>query len=280
MFIGGKTIEDLILQVLKDGSQETSELIARVAQLRPKVTKQGIYKSLRSLRADEVVVRSGKQLALSSVWLIRVGKFLDEARVRYGTQRSPSVDFLKLKDGERVSYWFRTLEETDMFWGHAFNLLSEVVGTHLPALLYNPHEWFFLARAESETLLFKKIKLSGRKLHLIVGNDTPLDRSIGKYFDGEALSIAFVPDFFAKPNYYMNAFGDFLIEVRLNTEAGRVIDDIYRTTKVFTPEAAHRIRSAIRTPGRSRLVISRNGRKAQRIRRLFSHHFLISSIKK
>lgn len=92
-----------------------------------------------------------------------------------------------------------------------------------PVYLYNPHEWFLLARKENELELFNTISRKGHRVLLTVGNDSFLDRYVKKYFDNN-FSQYHIRNrrLFNENNYYLNIIGDFLIEVWM--------DKKYRTT--------------------------------------------------
>lgn len=271
MFIIPKNVEDLIISKLRSGPTETGELIVYIQTVRPGITKQAIYKSLRILRKEEVVVQTERDIMLSDVWLAKLSDFFESVKLGYGT-KNPSLDFLQLKQGERISYMFRSFEATDIFWGHAFSILSNFVSLE-SVFIYNPHEWFLLARPESEVFLFNNLTKNNRKLCVVSGGATELDKSVTKYFKGPSERYIISPDFFKKPNYYVNLFGDFVIEVWLDKEVSTAIDKFYLETKVFDEVAKSRLLEIIRTRGRSRLVIAKNARKSAKIKRMFVKKF-------
>lgn len=277
MLFGGKKIEDLIIRILKEGPLETIPLILKVWETRPNVTKQAIYKSLRELKKNEVIVKNRMQIALSSIWIKRLADFVQNAQVNYTTEKTPGIDFLTLKEGERVSYSFKTFDATDVFWGHAFSIFSDITPPAFPVFIYDPHEWFLLARGKSELFLFEKIKKSGRKLFLLAGNKDPLDMWVQKYFNGVENYYRMETGMHFKENYYVNVFGAFLIEAFLDKNVSHQIGNFYKTTKVFDASAKEELKRIILTRGKNKLIISKNKRKADTIRRIFEKRFLVTS---
>ena len=79
---------------------------------------------------------------------------------------------------------------------------------------------------------------------------------------------------FPKQNYYVNIFDDFLIEVWLDPKVSEAIDQFYNNTKDFDENAKKKLLEIIKPGGRNKLVITRNKRKAYKIRNMFSKFFL------
>ncbi len=276
MFSKDPKIEDLILDVLSDGQQSTLALIDKIREKRPQTTKQAVYQALRVLKANETIVQSREEVSLSSVWLKRLADFTEKAELNYKQKERPSTNFLGLKQGEKISYTFKTFEATDMFWAHAFDVLADVTMQTSPIFLYNPHEWFLLARPESEIYLFDHTVKNGRKMFLMIGNNDPLDMYVSKFFDGEKKNYYASPKaLFLKNNYYLNVLDDFLIEVWLDPKVSAEIDYVYKHTKIFDENIKAKILEIIKKRGKNKLIITRNKRKADQVKRMFKEYFLI-----
>lgn len=274
MFTKGQKIEDIIIECLVSGPQETASLLEAINVKRSGTTKQAVYKALRHLRSDEVVVQTRGEVALSSIWLKKLADFTEQARLNYSMNDQPSLDFLALKNGEKIVYWFKSFEATDIFWGHAFDILLDNTPKSAPVFIYNPHEWFLLARPESEIFLFNRFKTINRKLFLIAGNRDALDVDAAKYFDNETTSYYASPEvLFEKSNYYVNVFNDYLIEVLLDPKVSELIDQFYKKTTSLTDAAKSELLDIIKRKGRNKLVIYRNERKAQKINNIFKKIF-------
>lgn len=276
MFPKEPKVEDHILEILSEGQISTTLLINKIKAKRPQTTKQAVYKALRVLKENETIVLLREEASLSSVWLKRLADFTERAEMNYKSLDRPSIDFLGLKQGEKISYTFNTFEATDMFWAHAFDVLTDTTPLTSPIFLYNPHEWFLLARPESEVYLFNRMIKIGKKLFLIAGNADPLDMYASKYFDGNYTQYYASPkSLFPKDNYYVNVFDDFLIEVWLDPKVSESIDALYKKTKVFDEGIKKDLLHMIRQKGKNKFVITRNKRKADGVKRMFKEYFLV-----
>lgn len=273
MFSGENNLKNLIIEILGQGQMSTINLIEKAKARRSGTTKQGIYKILKSLKEDETIILNKKEVALSSLWLKKLSDFAEMARKSYSQNREARQSFLSLQEGEKISYSFKTFEDTDRFWIHAFDLLSDFTTQRLPVLIYNPHEWFLLARNESETDLFKRLVKSGRSLLSLTAEKDPLDVYVKKYFDNKFLQYYNLGSYPFRSSYNVNVFDDFLIEVNLDQGITDKIDAVYKKYTEFSPVVREELIKIIRSRGKNKLIISRNHKKAETIRKLFKKFF-------
>ncbi len=266
-------LEDIILDELKSGPKKMSYLVIAADKRRPGTTKQGVYATLRSLRSGEKVVTHRGFASLSNLWLSRMIDFFSIARRNYLNGKAKDESFLNLADGEKAAYFFRDPVQTDAFWSHAFTVLNDVVSPDKPLYLYNPHEWFILARADNESEIVRAVIARGRKYAMTIGQRTPLDSLTAKKISalGAECRLASAP-IFPKENYYFNIFGDFLIEAYLDKKITEAIGRFFKTNPVWNETARKTLASIVSARGRSKLVISRNARKAARLAALLRSH--------
>lgn len=273
------SIESLICTLLQQGAIDTSSLIVKIRESRPKTTKQGVYAALRQLRREEVVVLHNKKASFNIRWLKQTEQFLTTAEQHYVEGDFARDNFLNLKDGEKISYFYTSAAETDKFWGHALIVLSENnIETGEPVYLYNPHEWFLIARRESERECFDIITKK-RRLLVTVGANTPIDRAIASEFDGDMGQYHMLKHpLFQKNNYYLNIVGNFMIEVWINPTIAAQVDTIYSKSEKLDGLYEQELAKVIASKSRSKLMISRNAKKAERLKKLLRKNFYIPAV--
>ncbi|MDP1690060.1 MAG: hypothetical protein Q8L52_02560 [bacterium] len=276
LFTNEKSIETLICTQLQRGSVDTTTLIAQIREQRPKTTKQGVYAALRQLRRDEIVVMHAKKASLNVRWLKQMDQFFLIAEQYYVEGDFGRDNFLNLKDGERISYFFSTPTETDQFWGHALLILAESAASNdEPVYLYNPHEWFLLARSESERE-YISIITRRRRFLLTAGAKTPLDRAVANEFDGDMSQYHMLDaPLFTKNNYYLNIIGDFFIEVWLDPHIAAHIEEVYREAEKVDEDIKIKLAEIVACKGRSKLTISRNIKRAAKLKKMLGKNFYI-----
>lgn len=268
------SIEDYIVLLLRDGPIGTVELILRIKKHLPNATKQAVYTALRKLKGQEVVVVHNKQASLSIQWLRKLELFVNIAEERSFSAESRSNGILALADGDRIEYHFKNAHLLDSFWWHASALLLEAQSVQEPVYIYHSHEWFLHARQTTELEFLQYIKNKRRTLFLAVSKNTPLDKLAAKDFDGTRAQYYMYPNApFPKNNYYLNVFNDYIFEVWLNAEMSNKLDAIYKNTCTVTPAVIEQMKSLTRQVGKSRMVISRNAKRAAKFKRLLGKHF-------
>jgi len=270
-----KTIEDYALLFLQKGSLKTTDLLENIQDVRPGTTKQALYKILHKLKTEEVVVVRSKYVSLSSIWINHMAQYFATAQRLYTTHGEPSEDFLQLEDGDHITYTFKNPNITDIFWGHALSILGEVTKEE-PVYIYNPHEWFVLAREESEKKLFNELTKKNKQLFILIGNNDTLDKLASKELNNDMAQYHTLPTaLFPKDNYYINIFSDFIIEVWLDKKTSDAIDKFYKENNVFDENAKNILQEIIEQRGKNKLVISRNARKAEKLKKVFKKYFYI-----
>lgn len=266
--------EELVINKLAIASENGEVLLEKVRLSKPHFTKQALYVVLRRLLKQEVLVKHGKQFSLARPWVGKMYNFFLLAQNRYG-DRQEGVDFLSLEDGDKISYSFKSPEETDRFWGHAFDVLAETMSPQEPIYIYNPHEWFILVRQESELHLFNKLKDAKRQLWLAVGHRDPLDIYVKQFFDGTYLQYHMLETpLFEKEYYYLNIFGTYIIEAYIDIETASNVQQLYSSTSEWNDHIRKELQKLV-GQGKTKLTISKNERKAKKLKKMMGEYFFL-----
>ncbi len=273
------SIEDYVIHFLQKESLSGAVLLGKIQHIRPNTTKQALYAALRKLRTQEIVIMHNMRISLSTIWLRNMIEFFQIAKHVYIKSITTDEGFLNLEDGDRVMYSFKNPNIADIFWGHAFEILAEITSVSAPAYVYNPHEWFMLARPETEKSIFKKIAQSGKQILVLAGGATFLDKSIIKEFDGTIAQYHPTDeDIFEKRNYYLNIFDDFIIEAYLDEKITKKIDWFYESTEEWTLEKQNKLRDIIALEGKNKLTISRNKKRSDKLKKMFNKYFYVKNL--
>lgn len=269
-----QTIESQIIYLLKDGSLSTIKIIDRIQKTRPDTPKQSVYLALRKLKSKEIIVLRGKMVSLHQSWVVEMKNFFTEIDSQHLNPNEANL--LNLQDGESVTYKFNSLVSLDMFWAHAFMLFVNTIPTGGSIFLYNPHEWFLIARKQSEVGLIKEVKR--REIHWqhLIASKKPLDTEITKYFDGNLTQCHLLNKHLFENNYYLNNFGNFHIEVWLDKRAVEEIEMIYNTYNKLDIVVINLLRQIIENKKyKHKMKISKNTAKGVKIFKLFKKYFFI-----
>lgn len=266
------TIEEIIIFQLKDGEMITTLLLEKVREVRRNTTKQGFYAALRKLKKQEVVVVYKRKAALNTSWIWEMQRSLQSMERAYAG--SEALDVLTLSDKESITYSFQSIQHLDAFWGHTQNILIKNLPISEAVYAYDPHYWFYLARRDTETKLLTQIVQSGRQFLMTVGGTTALDKSTGKEFKTDLLQYH-SSRLFDTETYYVVVIGDFVTEVFLDPFVAKKVDAIYTSLDTSTADSTRRLESLLSVRGRSRLRISRNKTKAEKLRTKLKKPFFV-----
>jgi len=270
-----KRIEDYILIHLENGPVLMLDLVKKIDKDRSGTTKQAVYAALRVLKQNEQIIAYKGLASLNLTWINQMTSFFDFAKNNY-VKGENKGSFIDLEDREKIKYYFKNPIKADIFWTHALFLLAERSAPHEPVFVYNPHEWFMLARQENEENIFKTINRGGRKILLTAGGNLFLDRYIRKYFDNEMSQYyAKEKPLFKENNYYLNIIGDFMIEAWLDKKVADQVEKIYHKTAVWDENVLAEMQKILNDESRIKLVISRNHKKAEKIKNSLKKYFVL-----
>jgi hypothetical protein len=280
-FLKPRKVDELIISQLLKGEFSTKELLLRVRELRSHnlkgkdTTKQSFYAALRKLRREDIVITYKKNVSLNTTWLGYMRDMFDQTHVAY-TSGKASPDFLSLSDRESVTYNFSTIKNMDTFWGHTWNILTHTIPPTEPLYIYDPHYWFYIARHDLERKFQKEITARKRQYLMSVAGNTPLDKIIKKDFQGEYLQYNYDP-IFGKGDYYMTVIGDYIAEAYLDQKAVAKIEYIFGHYKTVTPEVVRSLQEVLDAPLQSKIKISRNKAKAEKLKRRLGKNFYVKN---
>ena len=112
------SVRDSIVKELQGGVKGKATVIDRVIESE-KVTVQAVYKELRALIKDEVVLDKQKKLSLTLPFIEGEYKRWKQAKEQY-THQVSFDDFLQLQKGKSLSFTFSNIIDLDLFWTQAF----------------------------------------------------------------------------------------------------------------------------------------------------------------
>lgn len=270
------SLEDYIVQRIGTGPILITDLIDECLQKELVSTKQAVYAAVRRLSAALVVVRHNQRLSLHSDWLTKLNRFSLIAQYHYYDEQQGAGQFANMEDGERIQFQFNSSASADIFWAHALQVLNMIVPSAEPFYGYDPHCWFFLVHHEQESALRDNFNAKGRQYLISVDAADYLDKHIRSEFDNEMSQYYISPkSLFDKRSYYVNVLGDFLVEAYFDEQIAQRIDELYKEEDTFDQIVEQKLRAIVQDRGKTRLVVSRNQKKAERIRKKLSKFFYV-----
>jgi len=270
-----KNIEKAIIGVLEAGPTEKADLIKETSH-KTGVTAQGVYKSLRKLKKEEVVTIHNKIISLSLIWI--EGQISRYSKIAQ-TYQTPGREnyFLQLKPGEHITLKFRTLRELDLFWAHVFILLEAQIPKKIPMYAVAPHDWFSYARPDSDKVWTERLEKSARPQGVVITHPAPLDKKVVIERKSKSKLLEFVlgeNPFKQDERKYINIIGQWVFEVQIDNTTNRKLVDYINKDLGKSAGREEALKKLLDFPGINTIKISHSPRRAEllirRIKKFFT----------
>jgi hypothetical protein len=270
------TLEEEVLLRLRSGPRRVVELVEEIAYLR-EVSVQGVYKALRYLRKREVVIVYKRVASLSTVWLSKELERISFSIKAY--QSIPDIEGILAGRVSRATFSFRTLNEIDLFWTHAFLLLADKIPHDHYSYSIQPHDWYLYVRFDTDTYWMKQHKEGGRISRIILTHAIGLDHAVtrsrkeklGKMFEYTLGENPLGQD---SATYY-NLIGPLIFTARFDATVAKQLDQfvaIHKKLPLSEGEQSE-ISSIVDTKGEFILTIERNEKRATKMRDKVKKYF-------
>lgn len=261
-------LENTILNLLVKGPFSAVELVENITLQRPATVRQSVYKALRRLKDRDIIATVERRLVINQQWITDIAQWL--------LQRPVSDEpILSLLDGETISYTLPSFVATDQLWNHMLYVLHDFLPNTTPYIFWTYYHWFALVRTESEKRLYQYLSKKNPHILYTLAADCPANRLTKEKFIswGTRVNIEKKPSFPSR--YYVTVLGDFCIEVVAEKKRQAQIDAIYKRVVHFDKKTTEELRAIVEAKGRIRMKISRDSKKAAKLRKKFSKDFYI-----
>jgi hypothetical protein len=273
LFSKKQTIEDYVVEALADNTRLTGpELLKIIHERRGKTSKQAMYTVLQTLLVDEVIAKIGTQYYLSKLWIDKV-----DQHFKINNEKLQQESIFNLQDKESITYRFPSLLSCDTYWAHIFNLLIVWIPRDRPFFFWLPHEWFIIGRSKEDIEMFKLIQRERKLVFYSVSGKTELDKKFKKQLTSNSAKINIGNTLPFKQNYYLNVFDDFILEIYLDKKLTEKIENFYKKHNDITLANMTEFENLIKEKYPVRMKISRDKKKAAKLRKQLSKDFYIPS---
>ena len=165
-----ESLEDRIVRYLILKNQTINTLNDELRNEEIHATNQGVYKSLRFLIQEEVVVKHKDYFSLNEEWKNKIVNDLQNERN------------FELSEHESVQFDLNSLIHLDQQWKNITLSIQKNL-SEFPVFFYNPHDiWSFLSdsRKKSEELYYENLLKNKIHTFTVNGGDTEFDKLIKK----------------------------------------------------------------------------------------------------
>ncbi len=257
-------LEDLVIKILLIKEQSVKSIHKTLSSQQENFTLQGIYRVLRDLIKDEIVIKRKNIYLISEEWRDRV---INSFRRKQNS--------ITLSEHESIQFNLDSLVHLDQQWKNIIIPLQESF-SDFPVFLYNTHEiWIHLSvsRKESEYNYYESFKENSYSSYCLFGGNTKFDKQIAMELKHEKLNINYGYKPFPETDYII-IIDDYIITTRISRKIANKIKDVYLKSKNFD-ELEYNLQELGIEKKKVKLIIERNREKAKIFRKRISRNFYI-----
>lgn len=263
-------IEEIIINLLSEGAVNSLILFERVKQQKP-VSKQGFYKALRALLKEEVVTKNKQMILLSPVWLAKLQQFVDQVGLQSANQATKEI--INLQEGDSMVFSFKSIVELYLLWTHYFIIFCKK--TKGPVVFFNSHNFWVLIRSDIENEMYQWIKANQKEAYSVIGYNTQLDRSSSDYIkDAYNIKLSYGQKPIIRETMFPAVFGDYVMSTVLDRQTVSDIHDLYMKYQKWEPSLEIELLAIIGRMKKPKMIIERNAKKAEKLRKKLMNHFI------
>ena len=264
LFSDNELLEESCIRYLLHTQSTVKGLCKKLASEGKRPSIQGVYKALRLLISQEIVIKHGTLYSLSEEWR---KKTLDALKT--------NTKGFELSEGERISFDLASLIHLDQQWKNIAIPLQEA-SPNQPIFIYNPHEiWPHLSesRKESEATYYGAFLKNKTYVFHAIGGSTSLDKRMKKELENTYRRMNVGIEYFKKTDY-PTIFGDYIITTRLSPHLANTIELCYKESQNLE-SLEQKLRAIGIEKKKVKLIIERNREKAKKLRKKMSRDFFV-----
>lgn len=170
-------LQSSLLEILACSPSTSTESLRKALKKQEGLTPSvaTLYRLLKELENEQVIVRSHGRIQLNSVWVSHIARFVENARALQEKNVTGTQELTNLRDEERMTLVADSLQDLDPAWNHALVELARIESNRT-WYMYNSHPWYSIGMRSTEQRLYEGLSNEGIQSRMIYGNDTFLDR--------------------------------------------------------------------------------------------------------
>jgi hypothetical protein len=272
MLCAKETVEEALISLLRTGETGGKQLRADLKNRGLSVSSQSVYKALKKLISEEVVLKNGTIYGLNYVWLKRLQQLAKPSQET--SQNFSLFNPNDLSEGERDVYYFNNLNRAGAFWMHVHQLLLDTLQPKQIAVLYSTNEWTSIVRRREDDEWAQTASQSDNLTLFAIGEDNYHNRLYKKEHFGGNLQISVGKNYGFPVGYYLNVFNDYIVELVLPNLVEEKLSEIF--AKPIDDKNLDAMLGEAGVYGcKVKLVVKKNKKLAQKLSKRISKDFYL-----
>ncbi|MFA6414445.1 MAG: hypothetical protein WC217_03215 [Candidatus Paceibacterota bacterium] len=226
------------------------------------VTLQAVYKALKKLVGQGIVLKYKDTYSLNNVWKRDVISLLEQGET-----------FPQLNPGESITYSFKSLSQLDAYWKHIQeSSLGEIAVTYF----YCPHQywWFVPGRRESEIHFYKQFAEEKRQAVLLLGGTTAVDKQMRDIIANPYVQVHTEVERSFRAGDNLTVKNDIIIRTRLPLAISTRINEVFERN-LSMQETEEQLSKLFSKRISVKIQIEKNAKKAEKLTRQIGKYFYI-----
>ncbi len=230
-------LEDAILEIFASHKNLTvKDLVILLKKMAKPSTEQGIYRVLRKLQKDGIIIKFKNQYNIRIPWLLEVSALMEKMEYTY-----LGGDYFKElvpKGKEKYTWKFSNIFKMCNFWSEILIAVAKNSKNKI-ALNYSPHLWYVLIQREQENQFVNSYLSEMEKSFMVIGSRSPLDKYSLSLFapnnPKEQRYLASEEEYIqSKRSAYIDIIGEYIITTSFDETTTKAIEKFYEEN---TPES-------------------------------------------
>ena len=230
-----KGVKDLVFSILtKEYPLRLIELTNYIRKRYGKsVTFQAVRKAVLELLEEKVLITEGTGYKINKEWVKETKAVVDRiySDIYEEQNVSPKIESI---EGEITVFTVHSLNEMMRFWQSLIaDWFKQYKETPPKLNVYQAaYSWEALIHLEKEREVMSKLKEKGIKSYALYTSNTPLDKSIKRFYESIGLKVVLKPSVkHFDRGYYVGTYSDMILQVRCPPELAKRLDNFFKKNK-------------------------------------------------
>jgi DNA-binding Lrp family transcriptional regulator len=237
---------------------------------------QGVYRVLRQLITDGIVIKNKSVVSIALPWLLDLSSLVQSMQDTF--LHPSSLSQLLPKQGAKKRIWtFTNLFTMNTFWSH----LLVTIAKHAQApysVHYSPHTWYRLLHKQHSFQCTKTMLQEMENTYTVVGSRSYLDdyavSEVTDRFEHAHQYLARASEYIDKDRaLHIDVIGDYVFFVKLDEKTHASLEDLYAKTTTIDDINIPDIIDIYSQNTKIRVLLKKDPHKARVYRKKFEQIF-------
>lgn len=269
-------LEDSILEIFAfQGNLSVKQVIIVLRRKGKNVTEQGVYRVLRKLQNDGIIVKTKNYYNIRLAWLVELSEIIKQMEKTY-LHETYLEQFLP-QENEKYVWHFSDLDKMNNFWSQILIALSKHSKRRI-ALSYSPHLWYLIGQKTQENQFTESYMAGLKKSYFIVGGRTYLDKFSLTLFEKptgkEQRYLATESEYIEKRrSLAIDIIDDYVLSTNLDKKTTAIIEKIFQDSDTLKQVDEKSIQEMWKRKIKGKIILKKDSRKSREYYRKFEKIF-------